>query len=118
MEIHTPSQGRIMFVPATLQTSKKGFFAGGDAVTGPWIAIEAVAAGKEAAISIDRYLRGEDLFEGRQKPKLEKARYEEIYAGQTKAPREGMELLSIEERRETFSEGKRGFNEGQAEKES
>src|SRR4030042_2484902 len=109
MEIETSAQGTIKVDPTTLQTSKKGVFAGGDAVTGPWIAIEAVAAGKEAAISIDRYLRGEDLFEGRQKVKLEKARYEEIYADQTKAPRERMELLSIEERRKTFSGGKGGF---------
>ena len=118
MEIDTTSQGTINVDPATLQTSKKGVFAGGDAVTGPWIAIEAVAAGKEAAISIDRYLREEDLFEGRQKPELEKARYEEIYANQTKAPRERMELLPIEERRKTFSEVKKGFNEEQAKREA
>ncbi|MGA2158924.1 MAG: FAD-dependent oxidoreductase [Dehalococcoidia bacterium] len=45
----------------TFQTSEKGVFAGGDAVTGPADIIHAIAAGKEAAISIDRYLRGLDI---------------------------------------------------------
>jgi len=41
----------------TSATSKEGIFAAGDAVTGPRIVIEAVAAGLEAAESIDRYCR-------------------------------------------------------------
>jgi heterodisulfide reductase subunit A-like polyferredoxin len=118
MEIETTSQGTINVDPITLQTSKEGIFAGGDATTGPWIAIEAVASGKEAAISIDRYLRGEDLYEGRPKPKPEKARFEEIYADQPKAPRERMERLSIDERIKGFSEVKEGFTEEQAKREA
>ncbi len=51
--------------PVTLQTSLEGVFAGGDAVTGPATVIEAIAAGKRAAESIERYLRGEDLAAGR-----------------------------------------------------
>ncbi|MBM3134199.1 MAG: FAD-binding protein, partial [Chloroflexi bacterium] len=45
----------------TLQTSRPGLFAGGDAVTGTTFVIDAIAAGHKAAVSIDRYLRGEDL---------------------------------------------------------
>jgi NADPH-dependent glutamate synthase beta subunit-like oxidoreductase len=41
----------------TLETTLEGVFAGGDAVTGPGLAIEAIAQGKQAAIEIDRYLR-------------------------------------------------------------
>jgi heterodisulfide reductase subunit A-like polyferredoxin len=118
MEIETAPQGTIKADPVTLQTSRQGIFAGGDAVSGPWIAIEAVAAGKEAAISIDRYLRGKNLSEGREKPKSEKARYEEIYAGQPKTPRERMERLPSEERRRAFSEVKKGFTEEQAKREA
>mgnify|MGYP000159067522 CR=1 FL=1 len=51
--------------PVTLQTKLEGVFAGGDAVTGPATVIEAIAAGKRAAESIARYLRGEDLAAGR-----------------------------------------------------
>jgi heterodisulfide reductase subunit A-like polyferredoxin len=58
--------------PATLETSVKGVFAGGDAVSGPASVIQAVAAGKKAAESIARYLTGEDLrtdrFESSIKP--------------------------------------------------
>ena len=118
MEMGVNPQGTIKVDPTTLQTSREGIFAGGDAVTGPWIAIEAVAAGKEAAISIDRYLRGQNLSEGREKPKLEKARFEEIYADQPKAPRVRMEMLPIEERQKTFSEVKKGFTEEEAKREA
>ncbi len=45
----------------TLETSISGVFAGGDVVTGPASVIEAVGAGKRAAVSIDRYLNGKDL---------------------------------------------------------
>ncbi len=51
--------------PVSLKTNRDGVFAGGDMVSGPATVIEAVAAGREAAISIDRYLKGEDLSEGR-----------------------------------------------------
>jgi len=118
MGIETTSRGTIQVDPLTLETSQKGIFAGGDAVTGPGIAIDAVAAGKEAAISIDRYLRGQDLYEGRSKPKLEKARFEDIYTDQPMAPREKMGMLPLEERRKTFSEIKKGFTEEQAKREA
>jgi NADPH-dependent glutamate synthase beta subunit-like oxidoreductase len=42
--------------PKTCETSLKGVFAGGDMVTGPGWAIDAIAAGKKAAESISRYL--------------------------------------------------------------
>jgi NADH-quinone oxidoreductase subunit F len=42
----------------TLATNLKGIYAGGDAVTGPAMAVDALAAGKRAAFSIDRELSG------------------------------------------------------------
>lgn len=53
--------------PETLATEREGVFAGGDVVTGPNTVIDAIAAGKIAAQSIDRYLRGLPLR--RYKPK-------------------------------------------------
>jgi heterodisulfide reductase subunit A-like polyferredoxin len=56
-------KGQVLTDKATLGTGKKGVFAGGDAAaSGPWTAIEAVAAGRRAARSIHNYLRGEDLL--------------------------------------------------------
>ncbi|MCX5872940.1 MAG: FAD-dependent oxidoreductase [Deltaproteobacteria bacterium] len=49
----------------TFATSIEGVFAGGDAVSGPATVVEAVAAGKEVAESIHRYINGMDLTEGR-----------------------------------------------------
>ncbi len=51
--------------PLTLQTEIPGVFAGGDIATGPASIIEAVGAGKRAAVSIHLYLSGQDLRSGR-----------------------------------------------------
>jgi len=45
----------------TLLTSREGVFAGGDVVTGPNTVVEAIAAGKKAAVMIHRFLRSEPL---------------------------------------------------------
>jgi thioredoxin reductase/ferredoxin/coenzyme F420-reducing hydrogenase delta subunit len=47
--------------PFTLVTTRPGVFAGGDAVTGPATVVEAIAAGKRAALSIHDYLKGVSL---------------------------------------------------------
>ena len=47
------------------QTAEADIFAGGDCVTGPRFAIDAIAAGKQGAISISRLLRGRNLTDGR-----------------------------------------------------
>ena len=43
------------------QTSKDGVFAGGEVVTGPGAAINAIATGNKASIVIDQFLKGEDI---------------------------------------------------------
>jgi NADH-quinone oxidoreductase subunit F len=45
----------------TLCTNRPGVFAGGDVVTGPNTIVDAIAAGKKAAVMIDRYVRHEAL---------------------------------------------------------
>jgi formate dehydrogenase beta subunit len=45
-----------------LATNMGGVFAGGDAVSGPSSIIEAIAMGKKAASSIDKYLGGEGII--------------------------------------------------------
>jgi heterodisulfide reductase subunit A len=58
-ELEVTQRNTIEVNPFTLETSMPGIFAGGDAVLGPATVIEAIAAGIRAAISIDRYLKGE-----------------------------------------------------------
>ena len=52
--------------PQTLTTNLPGVFAGGDAAAGPGALIEAIAAGRRGALSIDRYLRGVPLLSPRE----------------------------------------------------
>ena len=49
----------------SFQTAEEDIFAGGDVVTGPRFAIDAIAAGKEGAHSIFRYLTNRHLTNGR-----------------------------------------------------
>ena len=56
-------RGLIAIDPQTQQTEMKGVFAGGDAANGPGTVIEAIAAGRRAAESIDQYLGGDGVFE-------------------------------------------------------
>ncbi|MGA3175151.1 MAG: FAD-dependent oxidoreductase, partial [Syntrophorhabdales bacterium] len=52
--------GTVKIDPLTGGAGLPGLFAGGDAVTGPSYVIDAIAAGKRAAASMDLYMRGED----------------------------------------------------------
>ena len=49
----------------TLATNVPGVFAGGDVVTGASTVVQAMAGGWRAAVSIDRYLKGQDLYKDR-----------------------------------------------------
>jgi NADH-quinone oxidoreductase subunit F len=54
-------KGTVRVDPETLCTNRPGVFAGGDVVTGPNTVVEAIAAGKKAAVIIERYLLHEPL---------------------------------------------------------
>jgi NADH-quinone oxidoreductase subunit F len=61
MGIDVTDWGTLKIDKETLATSRPGVFAGGDVVTGPNTVVEAIAAGKKAALMIGRYLCGEEL---------------------------------------------------------
>jgi NADPH-dependent glutamate synthase beta subunit-like oxidoreductase len=54
--LDTNRDGTVRVDPESGETSMKGLFAGGDVVTGPGWAIDAIAAGKKGAESIHEYL--------------------------------------------------------------
>ncbi len=62
-DIKTTRWGSIDVDPRTHATSRKGLFAGGDVVTGPNTVVDAIAAGKRAAVTIARYLAEERLVQ-------------------------------------------------------
>lgn len=55
--------GAISVDPDTLATSREGVFAGGDVIHGPVSVIEAIAEGRKAASSIDKYLGGRGVID-------------------------------------------------------
>ena len=62
----TRHNGTVEADPFTYQTAEPDIFAGGDVYTGPRFAIDAIAAGKEGAISIHRFVQpGQSLTYGR-----------------------------------------------------
>jgi len=81
--------------------------------------VEAVAAGKEAAISIDRFVRGKDLREGRQK-NWDPVNYSEVLEGEavSKTDRVKMPHLAPQNRMTNFNEVQLGFDEDRAGKEA
>jgi ferredoxin len=95
--------------PLTLQSNDPDIFAGGDAVRGPQTVIEAIADGKQAAISIDRYIAGQDLRLDREKP------WKAITSPQKDkfdpSPRSQMPRLDPRERVKSFSEVQMGLTE-------
>ena len=50
-------KGTVVVSPLTYQTAEKDIFCAGDVQTGPKFVIDAIAAGREAAISMHRYMR-------------------------------------------------------------
>jgi NADPH-dependent glutamate synthase beta subunit-like oxidoreductase len=104
--------GTINVDPVTFQSDDADIFAGGDAVTGPRTVIEAIAGGKEAAISIDRFIQGACLHEGRGgeiaiASEFQKEKYHP-------AKRAQMPLLEPENRVTNFEEVQLGLSEEMA----
>ena len=109
-------RGLLQVDNTTYQTNIPWIFAGGDAVAGPGLVIEAIAHAHEAAISIDRHLNNEDLYEGRNikepivAPKPEKE-FEKI-------PRTDIPKRSVKDRIGDFEEVELTLTEEQAIKEA
>ncbi len=107
--IEVTKAGTIKVDPTTLSTDTSGIFAGGDVVSGPASVVEAIDHGHEAAISIDRYIRGEDLKEGRERIEEETAETPDREIPLKK--RQVMPCLPVEKRRNNFNEISLGFSE-------
>ena len=63
--VELDGRGLVQADPVTYQTAEKDIFAGGDVYTGQKFAIDAIAAGKEGAVSLHRYVQGATLTIGR-----------------------------------------------------
>ncbi len=101
------------------QTGEADVFAGGDCVTGPKFAIDAIAMGKQGAISIHRLCRDMNLTAGRNA-----AVYTGIdtgnvdFAGFDTVPRQKTGKVNCVEAAATFRDLRRGLTEEQVHKET
>ncbi len=100
------------------QSDEEDIFAGGDAVTGPKFAIDAIAAGKQGAVSIHRFLRGRGLTVRREREynPLNKNNLE--LSGYDRRPREKAPEVNPKESRKTFKDLRADLTEEQIKKET
>jgi heterodisulfide reductase subunit A-like polyferredoxin len=103
--------------PKTGATNIEGVFAGGDVVTGPAFVIDAIAAGKKAARSIERYLKGEPLEVEEEEKEPEKLSEEEVADRKKRFPgkkRLKMRENLVRERIKDFREVSLGYTPEEA----
>ena len=103
-DVDTTSEGIICANPITLETNVPGVFAGGDAVTGPRTVIDALAAGRKAAISIRRYLNREDLSTDRETEGPFETRLIVKPKAVITKQRKSIPTLPVEQRQNNFNE--------------
>jgi NADH-quinone oxidoreductase subunit F len=103
----------------TLATNVAGVFAGGDCVSGPGMAIHAIAAGRRAALGIHKFLRGDhsrvDLSEGRHDIAHASTYHEEETGDKRRLP---VQCSLTHERIKSFAEVEVGYSEEAAREEA
>lgn len=117
-EIKADRKGLISVDDMTLETNVRGIFAGGDVVTGPKTVIDAMAAGRKAATSIDRFLMGEDLTLGREGEGPQESHLIVNIEEVCRKPRRQMPALLLNQRHGNFHEVELGLSVGQAREEA
>ena len=106
--------------PVTYQSAQKDIFVGGDVLTGPKFAIDAIAQGKEGAISIHRFVHpGQSLVMGRTRRDYKPLDRENLeLAGFDRLPRQRAEEPSGEEGKKTFRDLRKTLTEEQVKAET
>ncbi|MBI4330402.1 MAG: FAD-dependent oxidoreductase [Chloroflexi bacterium] len=96
----------------TMETSRKGVFAGGDAVLGPASVIQAIAQGRDAASAIDRFLGGDGVIDEVLSP--EETDLRPIDAQEEEKRRPAMALKPAAARTRSFEQVEQGYTIEQA----
>jgi NADPH-dependent glutamate synthase beta subunit-like oxidoreductase/ferredoxin/NAD-dependent dihydropyrimidine dehydrogenase PreA subunit len=106
--------GYILTDEESLACSKEGVFSGGDVVIGPASVIKAIQAGRQAAISIDKYLGGKGQIDQKLVPEEQDNPWLGRAEGFAYKKRVEMPTLAVEERKNSFEQVERCFNEKSA----
>lgn len=114
------ANGGIMANRLTYQTAEPDIFTGGDVYTGPKFAIDAIAAGREGAISLHRFVHeGCTLTIGRNRREFVSLDKENVQlAGYDKAIRQTPEKADAKKQAKTFRDVSCTFTEKQVRKEA
>lgn len=111
-KVEITKRNTIAVTPETLATGHPGVFAGGDAVSGPASATEAIAAGRNAAVSIDKFLGGKGIIDEVVLAPEKEAKQPDI--GEEGKRRVKMPSLPVNKRLKCFKEVELGFNKRMA----
>jgi len=103
--IETTRRNTVKVDSTSLLTNRPGVFAAGDVVTGPNTVVDSIAAGKRAALMIERYVRGETLIQP------EEARMPKVYVEPAPAPAEQAAGNRVETPRAPAAWRARNFSE-------
>jgi len=103
----------VHFDPVTYQTKKAKILVAGDLSKGPKSIVEAMAQGKEAALSVKRLLNGEDLYYERENGKPYEPQFEPDWNRAKKQARVAMPQIPLS-RRKGFQEVAKGFSKEEA----
>jgi formate dehydrogenase major subunit len=116
--------GTVKINPETMETSIQGVFSGGDLVTGPDTAVNAIAQGKQAAMAVDMYLRTGKVEKPLKPFYSFKHRLSEVTVDElsrlpfgVKLPRNKMPELPADTRVKDFREVESGYGKAQAQAE-
>ena len=103
----------------TYQTDEKDIFVGGDVYTGPSFAINAIAAGKEAAISLHRFVHeGQTLTMGRDRRVYRALDKQQVQLEVSSFDKDHRQVHGYnKEKAKTFSDARMTFTEEQVKKE-
>ena len=106
-EIEMTPWGTFVVQDDTQMTAMEGVFAGGDIARGPDEVIRAISDGKRAAVSIDRYLGGKGKLNKGEPIKIPEIVDEDEIVMHSRFP---MELLDLEQRKNSFDEVVLGYH--------
>lgn len=112
--------GTVQADPVSYQSAQKDIFVGGDAYTGPKFAIDAIAAGKQGAVSIHRFVHpGQSLVIGRSRREYHALNKDEVdFESFDRMPRQSVLHVHSTDKKDLFKDPRQTFTLEQIKKET
>ncbi len=117
MGVALNDRGQLMCDRRTLSTGRDGVFACGEVITGPGLAVEAMAGGRQAALAVAHYLEG-TMVTAEPEPGVIGDLLDSVKVKVRKQERREVPLLPAEARRDSFDPIELGYTEEMAVREA